>query len=75
MDEASHSKRFTGDIAVVTGSTRGIGESIARRLAAERATVVVTGRTQDAGTAVADDIVDAGGEATFIEADVRKPTR
>lgn len=73
MSERRHHERFAGDVAVVTGSTRGIGEGIAKRLAVEGATVVVTGRSQEAGTAVAEDIEDTGNEATFVKADMRSP--
>jgi len=65
--------RFDGQVAVVTGSTRGIGAGIARRLGSEGATVVVSGRTEDDGMAVVDGIRDAGGEAAFVRTDVRDP--
>jgi len=60
-------------IVVVTGSTRGIGAGIARRFAAEGASVVVTGRSRDLGEDVVDAITEAGGEATFLQADMRDP--
>jgi NAD(P)-dependent dehydrogenase (short-subunit alcohol dehydrogenase family) len=60
-------------VAVVTGSTRGIGAGIARRLAAEGAAVVVTGRTREDGAATVAEIEAAGGRATFVRADVRDP--
>ena len=65
--------RHADEIAIVTGSTKGIGAGIAKRLAAEGATVVVNGRSEDDGRAVVDAIRDEGGEATFIEADMRDP--
>lgn len=60
-------------IAVVTGSTRGIGMGLARRFAAEGASVVVTGRSEDEGAKVAERIRDDGGHATFVSADLRYP--
>jgi NAD(P)-dependent dehydrogenase (short-subunit alcohol dehydrogenase family) len=66
-------ERLAGDIAVVTGSTRGIGEGIAKRFAAEGASVVVTGRSTDDGEAVAEDIRADDGDAVFVRADMREP--
>jgi len=66
-------ERFTDCVAVVTGSTRGIGAGVAKRLADEGASVVVTGRSRDAGEATVADIEDAGGEAVFVRADMREP--
>jgi len=66
-------ERFTDAVAVVTGSTRGIGAEIARRFAREGAHVVVTGRTREAGEATVADIENAGGEAIFVRADMREP--
>lgn len=63
--------RLEGKTAIVTGSTRGIGAGIARRFADEGASVVVTGRSTDDGEAVATDIRERGGEATFVRADLR----
>ncbi|QCC49039.1 SDR family oxidoreductase (plasmid) [Halobellus limi] len=65
--------RFTDRVAVVTGSTRGIGAGVAKRLAREGARVVVTGRTREAGEATVADIEAEGGEAVFVRADMREP--
>jgi NAD(P)-dependent dehydrogenase (short-subunit alcohol dehydrogenase family) len=59
-----------GEVAVVTGSTGGIGEAVARRLATDGARVVVTGRRADDGERIAAEIVAGGGEATFVRADL-----
>jgi NAD(P)-dependent dehydrogenase (short-subunit alcohol dehydrogenase family) len=66
-------ERFDGRRALVTGSTRGIGEAIVRRLADEGASVVVSGRTAEEGEAVAAAIRETGGEASFVRADMRDP--
>ncbi len=59
-----------GKICVVTGSTRGIGRTIAAALGGAGAVVVVTGRTEDAGRAVASQIESDGGRAMFVRCDV-----
>ena len=64
--------RLEGELALVTGSTSGIGVAIARRFAAEGAKVVVTGRDGGRGAETATSINDAGGSATFIPADLSR---
>lgn len=65
--------RLKDKIAVVTGSTSGIGLGIARLFAAEGATVVICGRRERKGKFVADDIRKNGGRAIFHYTDVTKP--
>jgi NAD(P)-dependent dehydrogenase (short-subunit alcohol dehydrogenase family) len=62
--------RLEGKVAVVTGSTRGIGRAIAIRFAAEGAKVVVTGRTSEDGSDVVRTIRDQQGDAVFVRTDV-----
>jgi len=65
--------RLQEKVVLVVGSTMGIGRAIALGAAAEGAKVVVTGRTQSAGEAVAAEIRDAGGEAVYARVDVTEP--
>jgi len=62
--------RLAGELALVTGSTAGIGKAIAIRFAAEGAAVIVTGRDAGRAEAVVTSITNAGGTAHAILADV-----
>ncbi len=55
---------------IVTGSGQGIGKGIALRLAAEGAKVIVNDIDASLGEAVVQEIVNAGGTASFVAADV-----
>ena len=57
---------LTGKVAVVTGSSKGIGRAIAERMAEHGAKVVISSRKRDACEAVAKVITDKGGEALVI---------
>ena len=61
---------LSGKTALVTGASRGIGASIALRLAETGAHVLVAARSVDAVNEVAKNIVDNGGLATGVELDI-----
>lgn len=62
--------RLSGRNALVTGAGGGIGKGIARRFAAEGASVIVAEFDGEAGAACAREIVAQGGAAQFIKVDV-----
>ena len=64
---------LAGKVAVITGSSRGIGATTCRLLAFNGVSVVVNGRDEDAVSATVDRIPEAGGEATGIALDATKP--
>ena len=68
-----------GKVAIVTGSSRGLGKAIAQRFAAEGATVALTARTmepdpkyQGSLRQTLEEIETAGGTAIAIQADLSK---
>jgi 3-oxoacyl-[acyl-carrier protein] reductase len=64
------SKSLEGKIALVTGSSRGIGAGIAKRLASDGAAVAITyTKGADAAASVVGEIERAGGKAIAIQAD------
>jgi len=67
------SARFAGKVAIVTGSSSGIGESIAIRLAAEGAAVVIDFLSHpEVADQVKSRIESAGGKAICVQADITR---
>ncbi len=63
---------FPGKVSLVTGASQGIGETIARSLAAEGATVLCVDVQREKLEAVKGRIVEAGGKADVFTCDVSK---
>lgn len=64
--------KLEGKVAIVTGSTSGMGRETAKQFAKEGAKVVVVGRNEDRAKEVVDEIKKAGGEATYVTVDMTK---
>jgi NAD(P)-dependent dehydrogenase (short-subunit alcohol dehydrogenase family) len=59
-------------VVLITGALSGIGRAAAMAFAKKGAKVVVAGRRDDAGKALANELRSFGSEAEFLNADVRK---
>jgi len=73
MSQSLSGLPLQGKISIVTGASRGIGRSIAVRLAAAGSSVVLTARDQALLDAAAAEIRAAGGTAESIALDLRAP--
>lgn len=66
-------RRFDNRTALITGSTSGIGEAIAHRLAEEGAHVLVSGRDEERGASCVQRIRASGDRADFLAVDLAGP--
>ncbi len=66
---------LAGTVVLVSGGTQGLGAGIARAAAREGATLVVAGRNAGHGEQVADELVAAGAEASYVRADISDVTQ
>ena len=66
-------ERLKDKVAIITGSTSGIGAAMAKLFAKEGATVVVCGRREKKGQSVVRDIKKTGGQAVYHYLDLTKP--
>lgn len=64
--------RLAGKVTLITGSAKGLGESIARTFAREGASVFVADIDEEAGPRTAREITKSGGDANFLKLDAAK---
>lgn len=62
---------MTNQVVLITGALTGIGRATALAFARAGADIVVSGRRDDAGQALAGELRDLGAQAEFVRADVR----
>lgn len=65
--------RLDGKVAIITGSTSGMGRASAEMFGKEGAKVVVVGRNEERANEVVDKIKSEGGEAIYVIADMTNP--
>ncbi|EJK58038.1 hypothetical protein THAOC_21865, partial [Thalassiosira oceanica] len=74
MSSSPRPGQLSGRVAIITGSSRGVGAQLARCYAREGAKVVVNyHRSKDKADAVVASIVSTGGDAVAVRGDVTVP--
>jgi len=69
----SHPLDLTGNVVLITGGAQGIGQATAQLCAERGAAVVIADYNQTGGEQTAADIRASGGQADFVQTDVRRP--
>jgi len=64
--------RFKGQVAIVTGGSRGLGKVIAKQLLQEGASVVINGREMNTLEEAVQELKQSGGQITSLQADISK---
>ena len=65
---------YTGKTVIITGSTQGLGEAIARKLTAEQASgITISGRNSERGKALAEELTKQGTPTIFVQAELENP--
>ena len=65
---------YIGKTAIITGSTQGLGEAIARKLTAEQASgITISGRNSARGEALAEELTQQGTPTIFVRAELENP--
>jgi len=61
---------LAGKVAIITGSSRGVGKATAHLFSENGASVILSGNTEDRLKAVCDEITSAGGQAAYYAGDI-----
>lgn len=70
LEKPVSENQFRGRVALITGSTQGLGAGIAKRFAERGAQIALTGRSEDQGRQVLASLEQIGAEAAFFRADL-----
>ena len=62
-----------GKVALITGSTSGIGFGVAEMMSSSEAKIMISGRDEARGDAAVQSIVESGGDARFAKGDITDP--
>lgn len=73
MEALKTNNNLKGKVVAITGASSGIGEATARLLAQRGACVVLAARRSEQLAAIAEQIIQTGGQAAYQATDVRKP--